>query len=319
MARSLPMEHVDQRVISVVVPVYSCAEFLIELAHRCIETIESRGDRAEVVLVDDRSPDGAWGLIRTLADADSRIIGIRLSRNFGQHAAISAGLASCSGGKAIVMDGDLQDPPESISDLLDAAAGHDVVFARRLGPHQGPVRRLLGRWYFAVLSVMGGGRIDPSIGGFVLMDRAVVDAFLRFSEKDRHLLFILRWLGFDQTTIEYRRPSRPSGRSSYDLRRRIHHAFRGILFQDTRFLGAIVVLGFTASALGGCLGIWAIVQRLTAGSQAGWTSLVALVLVTFGILVAIQGVVGLYVGRVFEESKGRPIYVVDETTTDLRT
>jgi dolichol-phosphate mannosyltransferase len=306
------MEKREPSVVSVVVPVYKCEDFLHELVDRVMMVIRATGNRPEIVLVDDRSPDGAWSIISDLADLHEEVSGLRLSRNFGQHAAITAGLAACCGDKVVVMDGDLQDPPELIPELLDAAQNHDVVMTRRLSDFHGVVRRTLGRAYFRLVSAIGGSRIDPLVGGYALLDRKVVDEFIRFGEQDRHFLFILRWLGFDQGFVDYERPIRPSGRSSYDLRRRMFHAVEGIFFQGTRFLMITVFAGFTCSVAGGVLGIWATYRRVVDDALAGWTSLVALILLTFGILVIVQGVVGLYVGRVFQEAKGRPVYIVDK-------
>jgi glycosyltransferase involved in cell wall biosynthesis len=306
------MEDRESQLVSVVVPVYRCEDFLSELVVRAVKAIRASGHRPEIVLVDDRSPDGAWNIIDDLAAGHEEVVGVRLSRNFGQHAAITAGLNVCCGDKVVVMDGDLQDPPELISKLLDAARNHDVVMTRRIGDFQNVVRRIWGRAYFRLVSAIGGERIDPFIGGYALLDRKVVDAFVKFGEQDRHFLFILRWLGFDSGIVDYERHVRSSGRSSYNLRRRMVHASHGILFQGTRFLGIVVFSGFVCSITGGFLGVWAAYQRIIGGALAGWTSLVALILLTFGILIVVQGVVGLYVGRVFQESKGRPVYVIDK-------
>ena len=306
------MENKESLVVSVVVPIYRCEDFLSELVGRVMMAIRATGSRPEIILVDDRSPDGAWNIISDLAAAHEEVVGLRLSRNFGQHAAITAGLAVCCGDKVVVMDGDLQDPPELIPELLDAAKNHDLVMTRRTGDFQGLVRRVLGRAYFRLVSAVGGERIDPFIGGYALLDRKVVDAFVRLGEQDRHFLFILRWLGFNRGIVNYERPVRSSGESSYDLRRRATLAAQGILFQGTRFLGIAIFAGFACAIAGGTLGAWTVYQRIVGGALAGWTSLVALILLTFGILIAVQGVVGLYVGRVFQEAKGRPVYVIDE-------
>jgi len=306
------VETTEPIVVSVVVPVYRCGEFLEELVSRAISTIEALGHSAELVLVDDRSPDNAWETIQMLARREPSVRGVRLSRNFGQHAAITAGLSACTGSKAVVMDGDLQDPPELIRELLTASTHHPVVLTRRTGNYDAPARRLASHLYFRCVALLGGAQVDSKVGGYALLDRRVIDAFLEFGEQDRHLMFIVDWLGFSRTTVEYHREARPSGRSSYDLRRRIRHGMRGLLFQNTRFLGAVVLLGFVASGLGGAIGLWAVLRQLAGSALPGWTSLVALILTTFGIIVAIQGVIGLYVGRVFEESKRRPVYVIDE-------
>ena len=158
---------------------------------------------------------------------------------------------------------------------------------------------------------MAGAQFDPAIGTFSLVDRKVVDAFLKLGEHDRHFIFAILWLGFKQTTIDFQRQPRSVGASSYTLRRRFGHAMHGIMFQNTRFLGLVVSTGFITAALGSVLGVYTIIRRITADTLPGWTSTVALLLFVFGALVTIQGVIGLYIGRIFQEVKGRPSYLID--------
>ncbi len=300
--------------VSVVVPVHGCAGTVDRLVKETLDAVESCGRSVEIVLVDDRSPDDVWERVQRIARSDSRIVGIRFSRNFGQHAAITAGLRRALGSKVVVMDGDLQDPPSLIPDMLLRVNEVDVVLARRNGDYQSRFRMLLGRVYFMFASLLSGTVINPSEGGFSVLDRKVVDAFLEFNEADRHFLFVVRWLGFSQTHIEYERPERPVGKSSYNLIRRLRHAWSGIMFQSTRFLALVLAVGLGVGLLGALLAAFVIYQKVTGDVAPGWASTVSLTLISFGGIIAVQGVVGLYVGRIFQEVKRRPYYIVDTST-----
>ncbi len=298
--------------LSVVVPVYGCVDSLPELVQRVVSAVVEADWVAEVVLVDDCSPDDSWSTIESLVSSWSDVVGVRLSRNFGQHAAITAGLATCKGQKVVVMDCDLQDPPELIPEMLGLAVEYDVVLGRRQGNYQSRPRLLLAKIYTRLVSIMEGAQFDPAIGTFSLIDRKVVDAFLTLGEQDRHFSFAILWLGFKQTTIDFQRQPRRLGTTSYTFRRRLGHAVHGIMFQNTRFLSLVVFTGFTTATLGGVFGFYTIVRRLTASALPGWTSTVSLILFVFGTLVTVQGVIGLYIGRIFQEVKGRPLYIIDQ-------
>jgi glycosyltransferase involved in cell wall biosynthesis len=299
--------------LSVVVPVYGCAGCLETLHRRLTAVLGTLAAGYEILLVDDCAPDGAWNVIRRLAAADPRVRGIRLSRNFGQHAAITAGLAECRGRHAVVMDCDLQDPPEAIPQLWEKAlAGHDIVLARRKRKRQSIFRRLAAALYFRALGAMSDRRFDGEFGAFSILSRPVIDAFLRFQDRDRHYLFILYWLGFDAVAIEYEHAARHSGASSYSLRALLRHAFNGIVFQTTTVLRWIVYFGFMISAAGAALALYLMYLYFSRTPPPGWTSLAVLLLVIGGFIIMSTGVTGLYIGKIFEQVKGRPLYVIDK-------
>jgi dolichol-phosphate mannosyltransferase len=245
--------------------------------------------------------------------------GIRLSRNFGQHAAISAGLAECRGRHAIVMDCDLQDPPEAIPQLCDKArAGHDIVLARRKRKRHSVFRRFAAALYFRALGAISNRRFEGEFGAFSIVSRAVIDAYLRLQDRDRHYLFILYWLGFDAVAIEYQHAERHSGKSSYSLRALLRHALDGVMFQTTTVLRWIVYFGFTVSAAGAALAAYWIYVYLTRTPPAGWTSVAVLLLLLGGFIIMSTGVTGLYIGRIFEQVKGRPLYIIERRINDER-
>lgn len=302
--------------LSIVVPVYGCAAILPELHRRLTAALAEMGKSYEIILVDDRAPDRAWPVIQGLARQDPRVVGLRLARNVGQHKAITAGLAHAKGAAAVVMDCDLQDPPEAIPALMaEAARGHPIVYAKRKGQKRALSTRLINWLYFEFLFRVSGRRIDPELGTFSLITRPVIDAYLAFRERDRHYLFILYWLGFDHATIEFGREGRREGRSSYTFAARVAHAIQGIFFQTTVFLRWVMYLGLFTAAAGFALAGWMLVNfYLSRHVPEGWTSLIVVQLIMSGAVIGSIGVVGLYIARIFDEVRQRPLYIVEETT-----
>jgi glycosyltransferase involved in cell wall biosynthesis len=304
--------------LSVVVPVYGCAGCLDELHRRLVASLRDVTDDYELVFVDDCAPDGAWAVLERLRVADPRVRGLRLSRNFGQHAAITAGLEASCGRWVVVMDCDLQDPPEAIGLLYETAlqGGYEIVFGRRRARATAPWRALAARMYFRLLNLFTGSRIDGDYGSFSILSSKVVDAFLRVGDHDRHYLLILHWLGFAHTAVDYDHAPRPFGESSYSLGGLLRHAIDGVLFQTTTFLRWIVYLGFGVSAAGAAIAAYLVVAKVTGTAAPGWTSLAVFTLTIGGFIIVSTGTTGLYVGKVFDQVKQRPLYVVDRTLDD---
>jgi len=300
--------------LSVVVPVYGCRDCLLELHKRLTAQLEAITPDYEIILVDDRSPDGSWTVLKTIATADARVRAIRLSRNFGQHNAITAGLAASRARWTVVMDCDLQDPPEEIPRLLQAAreGSLDLVLAQRESRKDSWLRVLLARGYFRLLNTFMGTDIDGRFGTFSILSRKVVEAYLHLGDRDRHYLFVLHWLGFERGTIETTHAERATGRSSYRLSALIRHAVRGVFFQTTNVLLYIVGFGFLLAAAGVVLAIYDVVLVAIAHPPPGYTSEMVATIIIGGFIIVSTGVTGIYIGRVFEQVKGRPLYVVDE-------
>lgn len=305
--------------LSVVVPVYGCRECLLELHRRLAEQLSALTPSYEMILVDDRSPDGSWKVLKDLATSDPHVKAVRLSRNFGQHTAITAGLAASQGTWTVVMDCDLQDPPEEIPTLYEAAShgGFDLVLARRATRSHSTIRLLLARAYFKLINTFMGTRIDGSFGTFSILSRKVVNAYLTLGDRDRHYLSVLNWLGFEQGTIEIEHAPRARGQSSYTLRRLIRHALSGVFFQTTNVLFYIVLLGFVLAAAGMLLAAYDLYLVAVAHPPPGYTSVMVAIMVIGGFIIVSTGVTGLYIGRVFEQVKGRPLYVVDEVAQSV--
>lgn len=298
--------------LSVVVPVYGCASCLRELHRRLRATLASAGGTHELLFVDDRSPDASWQVLRELAAADPAVRVIRLSRNFGQHAAITAGLAYSEGARVVVMDCDLQDPPEDIPRLLARAdEGFEIVFARRMRKQHSWIRRSASALFFRFVNATAARQLNGEYGSFSVISRRVVDAFLRLGDRERHYLFVLNWLGFNSADVEYQHGARHSGESSYTLRALLRHALSGIFFQTTVLLRWIVYLGFWVSFSGVALAAWFVYQYFARDVLPGYTSLAVLILLLGGFIISSTGITGLYIGRIFEQVKQRPLFVVD--------
>ncbi|MHB8694628.1 MAG: glycosyltransferase family 2 protein [Solirubrobacteraceae bacterium] len=297
--------------LSVVVPTYGCAPCLHALHERLARTLARMGVEYELVFVDDGATDGSWDVLQQLAAGDRHIRAYRLSRNFGQHMAITAGIARSSGRWIVVMDCDLQDPPEQIPRLYaKALVGHEVVFARRLERPGSVLRRAAGELYFRLLNLTAGTDIDRSYGTFSIISRKVADAFLEFRDRDRHYLFILYWLGFNHSSIEFAYADRHSGQSAYGLRQLLGHALDGLVFQTTVLLRWIAYAGFALASAGALLAAYIIVVVLTGSTPPGWASLAIFSLLLSGFVITSSGIIGLYVGKMFEQVKERPMYVV---------
>jgi len=295
--------------ISVVIPVYGCAGCLRALHERLTATLSALTSDYEIILVDDRSKDGAWEILTELAGADRRLKVVRLSRNFGQHAAITAGLTRSRGRWTVVMDCDLQEPPEEITALYaKAQEGYEIVRAVREGRRHSAFRRMSASLYRRMLSE-GEGEIEFST--LSMISRKVVDAFLELRDRDREYQLVLDWLGFSQATIAFAHADR-EGDSAYGLRELVKVALDGMFFRTTVLLRWIVLLGFVVAAAGFALAVYAVFSRYVEDTPPGYTSIVVLLVLLSGFIIISLGVVGLYVGRIFDQVKGRPLFVVDE-------
>ena len=305
----------EQLRLSVVVPVFNEQETLAELYRRLALAV-TPGDAWEIVLVDDGSSDGSWPLMCELAAADPRVRLVRLSRNFGHQAAITAGLDASRGDAVVVIDGDLQDPPELISELVSRwRDGYDVVYAVRTEREGESRLRLLSiAVFYKVMRRVAGGDIPENVGDFRLMSRRVVDALAAMPERARFLRGMTSWVGFRQTGVAYRRDPRYAGASKYPPRKLVRLALDGITSFSTVPIKLVAWIGFALVVV--CLGVlvWVLYTRLfTNDAPQGWTSLLVVVLLLGGVQLLSLGVIGEYVARIFDEAKQRPLYFVAET------
>jgi polyisoprenyl-phosphate glycosyltransferase len=302
--------------LSVVIPVYGCAGCLSALHERLHSSLDRSVADWEVVYVDDASPDGSWEKLEELALTDPGMRALRLSRNFGQHAAITAGLAESRGRWTAVMDCDLEDRPEELPRMLALAQerGVDVVLTKRAHRRQAWHRRLAARSYFRLRNALLGTKVDPEHATLSVVSRQVVDAFLSMGDRDRQYILILHWLGFKRTIVELEPGERHEGHSSYSLRTLMRVAMDGMFFQTTALLRWITYLGFAVAASGLVVAVVLVALYFANRPPPGYTSLAVLILVVGGFIILSTGISGLYIGKIFEQVKGRPLYVVDRHT-----
>jgi dolichol-phosphate mannosyltransferase len=307
--------------LSVVSPVYRAEGILPTLVERLEAVLAQQAGRCEIVLVDDRSPDGSWRVLERLARERERVVAVRLSRNFGQHYAIQAGLDLARGEWVVVMDCDLQDRPEDIPALLaEARAGHDVVLARRQARRDGALKRLQSRVFYAVFAWLSGYRMDARVGTFRVLHRRVVDALGEMRESYRFFGALVEWLGFDVAYVDVAHAARHEGRSTYDLRRLLRLTFDGLISFSNRPLALSIGLGAAISLLAGAYGVWLLGLYFVSGVRpgSGWISTVLILSFMSGLILFNLGIVGIYLGRIYNQTKGRPLYVVDRVVGAAR-
>ena len=301
--------------MSVVVPVYGCRAALRQLYERVVKSVTQITDDFELILVNDRCPQNSWEVIKEICAEDKRVVGLNLARNFGQIKAITAGLDYCSGDWVVVMDCDLQDRPEEIIRLYNKAVegGYDVVFAKRKQRKDSPIKKAMSRAFYKVYNYFSDGCYDPDVCNFSISKKKVIDNYCRMREQDRGFVIFMMWLGFKRTCIEVEHDERFEGKSSYSLRKRFKLAFEIILSQSNKPLLFTVRLGALISAASLVAIIYFIVRYfITKQVLTGWTSLIVSIYLIGGLLMVNVGVVGIYVGNIFNESKKRPLYVTDE-------
>ena len=306
--------------LSIVAPAYNEAEGLAAFVERVTDVLESLDDDWELVLVDDGSTDRTWDVVRAAADADDRIRGIRLSRNFGHQLALSAGLAAAAGDGVITMDSDLQHPPDVIPQLVaEARAGNDVVFAVRSAADTASFwKRMSARAFYWLLNRLAPLELPEGAADFRYMSRRVVDVLVAMPERHRFLRGLARWAGYRQSFVEYDRAERGAGETKYSPRRMILFAWDAVVSFSSFPLRLATVIGAAVSLLGWLYLVYVLAVRVfTNHAIAGWTSVTAAVLVLGGAQLIFLGVIGQYIGRMYDDVKRRPLFLVAEDTREM--
>jgi polyisoprenyl-phosphate glycosyltransferase len=301
--------------LSVVIPIYKCNTVLPELVNRLKTSLESISSDFEVILVNDGSPENDWQLIELECKKDARIKGISFSRNFGQHNAISAGLDWAKGEWTIVMDGDLQDSPEDIPKLYYCARenGYDVVFAKRTFRQDSFFKKISSKIFHYCFNFFSGIKSDSAVANFSIINNKVVQAFRKLSENNRDYTFFVNWLGFSKGTIDVIHTARLSGKSSYDIKKLLRLGFDNIVANSNKPLFLSIKFGFFISFVSFLCGIFLITAKIfNFFTIEGWTSIVVSIWFVCGLLMADLGIVGIYLGKVFDETKSRPNYIIAE-------
>lgn len=299
---------------SVVVPVFNEEANLPELYRRLLAVMEGLGQAFEIIFVDDGSSDGTLEALRWLHREDERVRAIALSRNFGHQHAVTSGLAYASGQAIIVIDGDLQDPPEVIPSLVSAwGQGYQVVYAVRRRRPEGTLKRAAYNFFYRLMSFIADIDVPLDSGDFSLMDRRVVDVINSMPERNRFVRGLRAWVGFRQTGVEYDRSVRNAGKSKYSIGKLITLALDGLVSHSLLPLRLVSYVGIFVSFCSLIGILYLIVCRLVGYEvPAGWTSLIVTMLFLGGVQLLALGILGEYLGRTFEEVKQRPQFVVRE-------
>lgn len=303
--------------ISIVSPVYRAEGMVAELVGRITAALEGMGVAFEIILVEDGSPDRSWEEIAAECARDIRVRGLRLSRNFGQHKAITAGLDHANGRWTVVMDCDLQDRPEEIPRLYARAQkGVDIVVASRNGRTDGLLKRLSSSLFYRTLGYLTGTKQDASVGNFGIYSARVVRELCNMRESTRYFPTMVQWVGFERQKMPVEHAARAKGASSYSMGKLFQLALDIMLATSDKPLRLTVQLGFMVALTGLLVAVWTFVNwwlgRLDA-NPLGYASLFFSVWLLSGFILITLGMVGLYVGKTFEGVKDRPIYIVKET------
>ena len=300
--------------ISVVIPVYGCREAVPELYKRLVTTLEGMNRSFEIIMVDDSCPQGSWAEIEKLCESDERVVGLKLSRNFGQMRAITAGLEKSVGDLVVVMDCDLQDRPEYLPLFLDKIEeGYDIVYSKRKERKDSFIVKGFSRAFYALYNKLSDMKYDFEVGNYSMAKRKVVDAFLTMKEQNRYYIMFLMWLGYNDTTIAIESDERFAGKSSYTFDKKVKLAVNLITEQSDKPLVMSVKLGFLISFVSMLFLVYLTIRYFVVKDlDVGWPSIIAAVYLMGGLLLSALGIVGIYVGNIFSESKGRPIYVLDD-------
>lgn len=299
--------------ISVVIPCHNEAQSIGPLHEQLDEIFRSYGEEFEIIFIDDGSSDNSVEVIKAIDSSFVRYVSF--SRNFGKEAAMLVGLQRALGNRVIIMDGDLQHPPELVYQLLTSqdASGADQVVARRKRTTDSLHRKLLSQFYSRLVNKMSDVEIHDGVGDFRLMTRRAVDAVLQLTEKTRFSKGLFAWIGFSTTYVDYQDNSRAFGESSWSMRGLVNYGLDGVMSFNTRPLRSMIVLGISTVALFFAYLLWLIGDALIGGVVTpGYITLVAIVTFIGGIQLLSIGIIGEYVGRTFLESKSRPHYIVAE-------
>lgn len=306
--RSLP----ERPLLSIVSPVYKAENIVDELVSRIIAAVLLLTPSFEIVLVEDGSPDGSWEAIERNCQKDARVKGVKLSRNFGQHRAVAAGIHQAQGDAIIIMDCDLQDDPSDIAKLYkEAQAGYDVVFTHRVGRKHNPVKVFGSSLYNALFRFISDKHYDVNVGSLTLLSQKVRRGFIQLRDED--YIQMIKWLGFKTTTVPVEHHARYEGESSYSFGKLLSMGVQGLTSYSTKLLQLSIYAGLTVSFSCAILAVYLTVRYFMHNERSEWASLAVLVLLCTGLIVTSIGITGIYIGKIFMSVKMRPLFIVDET------
>jgi polyisoprenyl-phosphate glycosyltransferase len=305
--------------ISVVIPVYKAEECLHELYRRLVSALSDLTEDFEILMIEDCGGDRSWEIINERSHKDNRVKGLKFSRNFGQHYGITAGLDHASGQWTVVMDCDLQDRPEEIPRLYNKAQeGYDVVVALRTERKDPVLKKITSYIFFKLFRYLSGLDYDGDAGNFRIISYRVVESFRSMRENLRLFGGLVTWMGYPSSSIAIEHDSRFAGKSSYTFVKLFRLAIDTIIAYSDKPLRVTIKFGFIISLIAFLFGIFLIARTLIYGqSVSGWASLIVSLYFLGGIIISILGIMGIYLGKVFDEVKRRPLYIVAKRVGDI--
>jgi dolichol-phosphate mannosyltransferase len=304
--------------LSIVSPVYRAEFVLDELVERIAKSIPSDFTSYEIILVDDFSPDESWSKIVEISNKNLNVKGFKLSRNFGQHYAITAGLNQVSGDYVVVLDCDLQDQPEEIEKLyLKSKKGFDIVLARRFQRKDSFYKKTVSKLFYKALSYLTGTKHDATVANFGIYSKQVINEVVKLEEKIKYFPTMVRWVGFSTSYVNVEHASRSEGKSNYNLKKLLNLALDIILAYSDKPLRLIIKFGLTIALVSFLMVIYVLFEKLTGKvSVSGYASLIISIWFLSGCILTTLGVVGLYIGKIFEGVKNRPSFIIDKSTDE---
>lgn len=300
--------------IFIIIPVYGCASNLNELYLRIKKVCAEMNVDYAIIFINDASPDNSWEIVTKLAWEDKKIKGLNLSRNFGQHNAITAGLDHNEGDWVVVMDGDLQDQPEEIRNFyLKAKEGFDIVVGQRTLRNDPFIRKICSKFFYQVFDYLAGTKNDATVANFGIYSKKVIEAAKQLREQNRFFPYLINWAGFKKTAIEINHGERKSGKSSYSFKKLFKLALNNIIAHSNKPLKISMFFGFLISLISFVYALYLVIEFLhTKVPVPGWTSVMVSIWFIGGLIFANLGILGLYLGRVFDETKNRPHYLIKD-------
>ena len=300
--------------ISIVSPVYRAEKILPILVSEINLVMERIGEDYEIILVDDRSPDNSWEVMKVLSSQNSKIKSIRLSRNFGQHSAIFAGLTKAKGDWVVVMDCDMQDQPKEIAKLYKKALeGYDIVLGQRENRKDKFLKKLTSRLFYKVFNYLSGANFDNNVANFGIYHQKTIKSILDMGDYVKFFSLFINWIGFKSVSIPIEHGEREEGKSTYSVGRLFKQAFNVIISFSDKPLRLFINFGLSISILSFVLGIYYLYLSITHKiTQPGFSSLILSIWFLSGIIISCIGIVGVYLGKTFDQAKGRPTFIIDE-------
>ena len=304
--------------ISVISPVYKADKIVNKLCSELIKNLRQITNNFEIILIDDCSPDESWLKIKENAEIHSEIKGIKFSRNFGQHHAITAGIDHSTGDWVVVMDCDLQDKPEEIINLYnEACKGYDIVLAARKNRSDDFLKKSTSRIFYWILSFLSGLKFNGDIGNFGIYHKKVIDNLRSLKEPFRFFVSSVKWIGFKTTTIDVKHDSRFEGKSSYNYKKLFSLAVNIIISYSNKPLKFMIFTGLSFSFISILFIIYNIYLKYTNQiTELGYTSIISSIWLLSGIILVSSGILGIYIGKIYDGIKNRPLYIISDFTNE---